>query len=82
MLSKPFGEIASTNVATKAIDRVASVNINKGKAYKAEKNRELTSRLRKLARNIATDPSKLFFVKTQYFVLPYFSPTMAAEASP
>jgi len=63
MLSKPKGERLSAKAAMKAAHNAANTALRIGKAYKREKYSKLKERLRKLARNMAIEPSRLFLVK-------------------
>ena len=82
MLSKPLGERLSTKVAKVAVARAGIIKSETENVYRVEKKMMLTVKLRKLARNMAAEPSKLLPVKNLYLLLPYLSPTVDAALSP
>ena len=63
-LSSPKGERVSAKTATRATANAARIELKRGRGYNIEKKARLTAKLRKLARNMAIDPSTLFVAKT------------------
>ncbi len=81
-MSKPMGERLSTKVATVAAARAGKIFSETENGYSAEKKIRLIVRLKKLAKNIVVEPSKLLSATSLNFLLPCLSPTIEAALSP